>query len=62
MPLNRIAIFSGLSPKQKKSRSRFTECARTCRSSSPQKGQYAGCLRDCLTTKLVSRRQRRKKK
>lgn len=61
MPLARIAIFAGVSAKQKKSRQRFTQCARACRDDAPQRTAYAGCLRDCLTTK-PRKRQRRKRK
>lgn len=61
MPLNRIAIFSGLSPKQKKSRTRFKECTRTCRRDSPSASAYPSCLSSCLTTKKSSRQRRKKK-
>lgn len=63
MPLARIAIFAGLSAKQKKSRTKFTECARTCRRDAPQKGSYGPCLSRCLNPKKKSAgRQRRKRK
>jgi hypothetical protein len=60
MPLNRIAIFSGLSSKQKKSRARFKECARKCRNEAPSAGAYPTCLRDCNTTKSSHQRRRKK--
>jgi hypothetical protein len=63
MPLARIAIFAGLSPKQKKSRAKFTECARECRRDAPTKTGYGPCLSACLNNKKSSpRRQRRRKK
>lgn len=65
MPLARIAIFAEhrASAKQKKSRAKFTECARTCRRDAPTKGAFGPCLSTCLDPKKKSsRRQRRKKK
>lgn len=63
MPINRIAIFSGLSAKQKKARKNFTECTRHCRSEAPKPGAYPKCLRACLKPKSTlskSRRSRRR--
>lgn len=62
MPLNRIAIFSGLSVKQRQARKNFTECTRTCRSKAPTKGAYGPCLRSCLNPKKKASKSRRKKK
>jgi hypothetical protein len=54
MPLNRIAIFSGLSAKQRQARTKFTACTRTCREKAPAKGKYGPCLRSCLNPKKRS--------
>lgn len=61
MPLNRIAIFSGLSSKQRKARANFTACTRTCRKDAPTKGAYGPCLRSCLNPKKKTAPRRRRK-
>lgn len=65
MPLARIVLFAGhTSPKQRKARAKFTECARVCRRDAPAKGTFGPCLSTCLdpSKKSSSRRQRRKRK
>lgn len=60
MPINRIAIFSGLSAKQKRARSNFTECTRSCRKSAPTGKAYGPCLSKCLNTKSKPKKSRTK--
>lgn len=62
MPISRIAIFSGISPKQRKQRKRFSECTRKCRKDAPASNSYGPCLRTCLSPTRSSKPKRSRRK